>query len=104
MRRRLRKKKRLGEFVELGFLVRVEFVPAVDDPGFDAYLDRWIDAVEARRLLVGGGGSRKAFEAFVTGRGRASATDADRAALATFCANDAAVIRHDVGPLIDAWR
>jgi hypothetical protein len=48
MRRRLRKKKHLGEFIELGFLVRVELVPAVDHPGFDALLDRWIDAVEAR--------------------------------------------------------
>jgi uncharacterized protein YggL (DUF469 family) len=104
MRRRLRKKKPLGEFIEMGFLVRVELVPALDDPGFDAFLDRLIDAIEARGLLVGGGGNRETFEGFVTGRGRASATDADRAALAAFCANDSAVIRHDVDPLVDAWR
>lgn len=104
MHRRLRKKKRLGEFTELGFLVNVELVPALDDPGFDAFLDRWIDAIEARGLRCGGGGSRETFEGFVTGRGRESATDADRAALAAFCANDSAVIRQDVGPLVDAWR
>lgn len=79
MRRRLRKKQRLGEFVELGFVVRAELVPALDDPGFDAFLDRLIDAVEARGLLFGGGGRRDSFEGFVCRRGRASATDADRA-------------------------
>jgi uncharacterized protein len=65
MRRRLRKKRRLGEFIELGFLVRAELVPALDDPAFDAFLDRWIDAVEARGLVFGGGGRRDAFEGFV---------------------------------------
>jgi uncharacterized protein YggL (DUF469 family) len=104
MRRRLRKKKRLGEFIELGFLVRIEFVSALDDLGCDAFLDRWIDAVEARGLVFGGGGRREAFEGFVTGTGRASATDADRAAMAAFCANDSAVVCQDVGPLVDAWR
>jgi uncharacterized protein YggL (DUF469 family) len=86
MRRRLRKKKRLAEFIELGFLVRAKLVPALDDPGFDAFLDRWIDA----------------FEGFVTRTGRASATDADRAAVMAFCEDDSAVISHDVGPLVDA--
>ncbi len=55
MRRRLRKKKRLGDFIELGFVLRAELVPTLDDPGFDAFLDRWIDAVEARGLVFGGG-------------------------------------------------
>jgi uncharacterized protein YggL (DUF469 family) len=104
MRRRLRKKGRSGEFMELGFLVRAELVSPLDDPGFNSFLDRWIDAVETRGLAFGGGGRREAFEGFVTGVGRASATDADREAMAAFCANDSAVLRHDVGPLIDAWR
>jgi uncharacterized protein YggL (DUF469 family) len=66
MRRRLRKKKRLGEFVELGFSVHVEFLPSLDNTGFDAFLDRWIDAIEARGLLFGGGGRQDSFEGFVT--------------------------------------
>lgn len=104
MRRRLRKKKRLAEFIELGFLVRAKLVPALDDPCFDAFLDRWIDAIEARGLVFGGGGRRDAFEGFVTRPGRASATDADRAAVMAFCEKDSAVVSQDVGPLVDAWR
>jgi uncharacterized protein len=104
MRRRLRKKKRLGEFVELGFVVRAELVPTLDAPGFEAFLDRWIDAVEARGLAFGGGGRRETFEGFLTGMGRASATEADRVAMVAFCVNDAAVVRQEAGPLVDAWR
>jgi hypothetical protein len=36
--------------------------------------------------------------------GRARATEADREALSTFLASDAAVVRHDIGALIDAWN
>jgi uncharacterized protein YggL (DUF469 family) len=104
MRRRLRKKKRVGEFTELGFSVSAELSPDLDDAGYDAFLDRWIDAVEARRLAFGGGGRREAFEGFVTQLGRGSATDADREALTAFLAGDPAVVRHHVGALVDAWH
>lgn len=90
--------------MELGFVVRAELVPTLDDPGFDAFLDRWIDAVETRGLAFGGGGRLDTFEGFVTGTGRASATDVDREAMAAFCANDSAVVSQGVGPLVDAWR
>ena len=93
----------MAEFIELGFLVRANLVPALDEPGFDAFLDRWIDAIEARGLVFGGGGRRDAFEGFVT-RGRSSTTDADRAAVMAFCENDSAVVSQGVGPLADAWR
>jgi uncharacterized protein len=104
MRRRLRKKMRWGEFIQLGFLVRAELASDLDDAGFDAFLDRLIDTVEARGLAFGGGGRREDFEGFVTRTGRESATDADRVDMGAFCAKDSAVVRHDVGPLIDAWR
>jgi uncharacterized protein YggL (DUF469 family) len=104
MRRRLRKKLRVGEFTEMGFSVSAELSPDLDDAGHDAFLDRLIDAVEARRLAFGGGGRREAFEGFVTQLGRGSAAEADRTAMTTFLSSDPAVVRHDVGALIDAWN
>lgn len=68
-----------------------------------AFLDRFIDAVEARQLGFGGGGGTP-FAGFVGRLGPGSASDADREALEAFLASDPAVIRHEVGPLVDAWR
>jgi uncharacterized protein YggL (DUF469 family) len=103
MRRRLRKKKRLGEFLELGFEVSAELAAGLEPAGFEAFIDRVIEAVEARRLGFAGGGSTR-FEGFVARLDRGSATEADREALAAFLTSDAVVVTHQVGPLVDAWR
>jgi uncharacterized protein len=99
MRRRLRKKLHRGELTELGFEVMAE----LDVEQRFAFLDRFIDAVEAWQLGFGGGGSTP-FAGFVGRLGPGSASDADREALEAFLASDPAVIRHQVGPLVDAWR
>jgi len=103
MRRRLRKKKRLGEFQELGFEVNAELAADTGDKGSWAFFGRLIDAAEARQLGFGGGGSGTHFTWFVVRLGRGSADEADREALAGFLRGDAAVVHHDVGPLVDAW-
>lgn len=104
MRRRLRKKLHVGEFIELGFEVRAELTPGLDDAGYDAFLDRLIDAIETRRLAFGGGGRPEDFEGFVTQLERGSATESDRSALGAFLEGDPAVVRHEVGALVDAWH
>jgi len=105
MNKRLRKKKRVGEFKELGFELLGELRPGTSDDDVDAFVDRLIVAVEARRLGFGGGGGRDGkFEGFVTRMGRGSATEDDRTALAAFLAGDVDVVRHEVGALKDAWR
>jgi uncharacterized protein YggL (DUF469 family) len=105
VRRRLRKKKHLEEFQELGFDVHVELSGDLGDAEFHAFIRRLIDAVEARHLAFGGGGGGgKAFDGFVTRAGRGSATDDDRRALGELLDGDAAVVRHEVGALVDAWR
>ena len=103
MRRRLRKKLHRGEFTELGFEVMAELDVDIGQEQRFAFLDRFIDAVEARQLGFGGGGSTP-FAGFVGRLGPGSASDADREALEAFLASDPAVIRHQVGPLVDAWR
>jgi uncharacterized protein len=101
--RRLRKKKRVGEFKELGFELRTNLRPGLTGVELDAFVDRLIDVVEARKLGFGGGAGRDRLDGVVTRIGRGSATENDRAALAAFLAGDDAVVRHEVGALRDAW-
>jgi hypothetical protein len=104
VKRRLRKKKRLGEFKELGFEVRGDLRPGLVSADLDAFVDRLIDVIEARQLAFGGGAGRDdKLDGFVTRMGRGSATEDDRAALAAFLEGDAAIVRHEVGELRDAW-
>lgn len=104
MNKRLRKKKRVGEFKELGFELLGDLRPGLAGADLDAFVDRLIDVVEARKLGFGGGAGRDdKLDGFVTRMGRGSATEEDRAALAAFLAGDDAIIRHEVGALRDAW-
>jgi uncharacterized protein YggL (DUF469 family) len=93
VKKRLRKKKLLGEFKELGF------------EALEAFVDRLIDIVGARSLAFGGGAGRDhKLDGFVTRAGRGRATEEDRAALAAFLAGDQESARHEVGALRDAWH
>lgn len=103
MKRRLRKKKRVGEFRELGCDVEATLREGLSEEEFSAFLDRWIDAVEARELGFGGGGSATDFGGFLVRLGRRSVTEDDRAALSTFLQSDPAVVEHEMGELCDAW-
>lgn len=68
------------------------------------FLDRRIDVVDARQLAFSGGAGRDdKLEGFITRVGRGSATEDDRVALVAFLEGDDAVVRHDVGPLRNAW-
>lgn len=105
MKKRLRKKKRLGEFKELGFEVRGDLRPGLSGDDLEAFVDRLIDVVEARALAFGGGARRDGkLDGFVTRDGRGSTTEDDRAALAAFLAGDQEIARHEVGVLRDAWH
>lgn len=104
MNKRLRKKKRVGEFKELGFKLHADLQAGLDELALLALMDRLLDVVEARRLAFGGSaGGEDKLEGFVTRDGRGSATEDDRAALASFLERDQSVVRHDVGALRDAW-
>ncbi|AKV04391.1 hypothetical protein AKJ09_11054 [Labilithrix luteola] len=104
MNKRLRKKKRVGEFKELGFELRADLQPGLTESAVDALVDRLIDVVEARQLAFGGGGGGDdKLEGFVQRARRGSATEDDRAALAAFFERDESVVRHEIGALRDAW-
>ena len=78
LKRRLRKKFRLGEFQELGFEIFVNLKPDLNENEFDKFLDEFIGIVEENKLLFGGGG-RDNWEGFVTSAEKfASPTIKDR--------------------------
>ena len=65
---------------------------------------RWISTVEGRQLAFGGGGGYDGkFEEIAARPGRGCASDEDRVTLAAFLESEAAVIRHEVRELRDAW-
>ena len=71
MKKRLRKKKHLGEFAQYGFGVKGEVVAALDEAGSFAWLDTFLDFVETHGLSVGGpsvgtGDAQRTFEFYVT--------------------------------------
>ncbi len=104
MNERLHRKKRGGEFTELGFELRGALHPGLVRAELDAFFDRLLDVVEARNLSIGGRAGRDdALDYFVTCDGRASAAEEDRATLIASLSRDTAVARHEEGALRDAW-
>lgn len=100
MRKRLRKKKHVGEFQEFG----VEFVATVK-PGvdFDSFCDDFIvDCVESRGLAFGGGGGGATLKGFVE-LGRRDEYAANLAYVAAWFANSASIESYSIGEPVDAW-
>ena len=106
VRKRLRKMRRLGEFQEFGFRVRILTAAGLADAERDWLLwDGWVlGFVEASGLLFGGGGLRD-WDGYVTsGTRRGSATEHHRRAAAAWLASQPGVARYEVFPLTDAWH
>ena len=63
MKKRLRKKKRLGEFKVYGVPVAIKLAAGTD---FDSFLDAFIlDAIESSGCYVIGGGRKERFVGFI---------------------------------------
>lgn len=114
MNRRIRKKRRIGEFNYKGFKVTCTFDPPLAD--VDRVLDEYIAFCEAHNLGTGGGMSDKTFEQFVTEIGRprrlgggrywypdVHATEADRALVWDYLSKLPGVQYLAVSGLIGAW-
>jgi uncharacterized protein YggL (DUF469 family) len=77
VKKRLRKKRRLGEFREDCFELTFEISPALSDAEIDALTDTFIDMIESNGLQFGGGGNR-CWSGIVQGPYRGSATESER--------------------------
>lgn len=79
MRRRLRKKKRLGEFTEFCFEMSAKFMPGTSEAEAEHLMDDFIDYIEASNLQFGGSHTTDGMTGIVERRGRPYVTDLDRA-------------------------
>lgn len=103
MKRRLRKKRRLGEFREDCFELAFEISPSLSDDEVDALTDAFIDMIESNGLQYGGGGNRL-WSGIVQGPWRGSATAADRKAVLEWLEKQPHILNANAGPLRDAWH
>ena len=104
MNKRIRKKRRVGEFKELGFVLTFALSNDVADASVDRFVDDFVNDVVERRGLVCDGGCGRTWDVFVTKAKRMSATDDDRAAVAAWLGSRSDVGDVHVGPLVDAWN
>ena len=104
MNRRLRKKKRVGEFQELGFEVTYRVPDDWSDERREEFLWQFLErAIEANDLEAAGGGGNP-WNFFVgSAQSRVSATNAQREAVKGWLSHQSAVTLGEVGPLRDAW-
>jgi hypothetical protein len=103
VKRRLRKKRRIGEFREDCFELRFHINPSLDTDGIDTVTDAFIEMIEASGLQFGGGGFAE-WSGVVQGPFRSSATEEDRAAVLAWLANHPEIVDASAGTLRDAWH
>jgi hypothetical protein len=104
VKKRLRKKLRLGEFQELGFEVFFRVANNTPDDTFDRVIDAFIThAIEENGLMCGGGGKNPEWNVFVTLDRRGSAIDEHRQAVRKWLETCPEVKEIRLGPLVDAW-
>ena len=105
MKKRLRKKKRVGEFQELGFELGFEIDATLSEEERNELLVAFIeDAIEANGLQFGGGGDSggewKGFSAINKKRG--SATESHRESVRIWLEKNSKITKFWVGELRDA--
>lgn len=103
MKKRLRKKRRLGEFAEYCFKLRFAIADGLSSSERNSLLDNFISEIERLGLQFGGGGAY-VWEGFVALYSRGTATDEHRSAILAWLASHPNIEKTDVGPLVDAWH
>ena len=101
MKKRLRKKKRLGEFQELGF--DVSFKGPEDEHDFDQLFDAFLRFVEDHEISAFGGGGYGSMSFTLTSEhNRGSLRSEHQTLLRDWGHRNALDIK--IGPLIDLWH
>jgi len=105
MKKRLRKKLYKGEFKEIGFEIKCLFSEEMPESDFDGFIDDFIDAIESKGLVFGGGGSHKiSWEGVISREKRYSCTDeSDRLFISNWMNSRKEVRDYTIGRDIDLW-
>jgi uncharacterized protein YggL (DUF469 family) len=104
MKKRIRKKLNLGEFKETGF--EITWKPQeLTEADFDRFISEFLDAIESRGLVFGGGcSSEESWEGVIARNKRYSCPDAaDKAFVSDWFKNRTDVKEYTVGQDIDLW-
>lgn len=105
MRKRLRKKKHLGEFMEYGvhFIIRFDSVSRDLDTFLDAFL---LEAIEAHHCCTAAGGDIHGdlLTGFIELGKEADDFMGRLSAIKTWVSSQPDIIAHSFSPLSDAWR
>jgi len=105
MKRRLRKKRRLHEFRQDIFGVRFCLRDGVTQEAGEGFHWRFVEqAIEANDLMCGGGGGRPTSEFYVQAPHRRSPTEAQRAAVAHWLAQQPEVETYQLSEPFDGWH
>lgn len=103
MKRRLRKKLRLGEFVEFGFEVTFELPWSDDDPKVATFWDQFIGYIETCGLYCAGACGRQ-WDVVVYRGNKRAATEDNRVDIEQWLGAHSEVSNLRIGPLFDIWR
>ena len=107
MKKRLRKKKHLGEFRQMGFSVDCRIRSGLSEEGFDRFIDHFMDhAIEANGLIFGGGGSPEGGWRGVICRDHRydSTTDAEKGTVQTWFEQRPEVESFELSGFWDVWQ
>jgi hypothetical protein len=102
VKKRLRKKRRLGEFREDCFELTFEMSAALSNDEIDVLTDTFIEMIESNGLQFSGGGNNR-WSGIVQGPYRGSATESDRQVVLDWLNQHPNVLNAHAGPLRDAW-
>lgn len=104
MRKRIRKKLNLGEFKETGF--EITWKPQeLSEAEYDRFISEFLDAIESRGLVFGGGCStEEIWEGVIARNKRYSCPDAaDREFVSDWFKNRTDIKEYTIGHDIDLW-
>ena len=105
MKKRLRKKKHVGEFKEFGFMAGFRFSCHLTESARNGLLNRFIeDAIEKNGLQFGGGGGGNEWSGFVAlNKSRGSTLEKHRQAVAHWFQQETEIKEYYLTDMIDAW-
>jgi uncharacterized protein len=106
MKKRLRKKKRFGEFQEFGFPAGFRFSNELNVETRNGLIDRfYVKAIEENGLEFGGGGGGNEWTGFTAlDQPRGSTTETHRHAVERWFIQEPLVLEYYVALLKDAWH
>jgi uncharacterized protein YggL (DUF469 family) len=102
---RQRKKMRVGEFQELGFSLKAQFVAGLDIATQDALLDAWLTTVDQAGVSFGGQfDADGTLEGLVFQVSRVAVSEEVRSSLLAWLKSRAEVASMEASGLFDLWH